>query len=49
MHMSYFLGTNSNSISMLFSGMSGNAGNLTGNMISDYYSIRNGSYKKLLT
>ena len=47
--MSYFLGTNSNSISMLFSGMSGNAGNLTGNMISDYYSIRNGSYKKLLT
>lgn len=49
MHMSYFLGTNSNSISMLFSGISGNAGNLTGNMISDYYSIRNGSYKKLLT
>lgn len=47
--MSYFLGTNSNSISMLFSGMSGNAGNLTSNMISDYYSIRNGSYKKLLT
>lgn len=48
--MSYFLGTGSNSISTLFSGISGSSTTgITSSMISNYYSIRNGSYKKLLT
>lgn len=46
-------GVNSNSISTLFSGLSSSKGTTSGNsassMLSDYYSIRNGSYKKLLT
>lgn len=53
--MSSFFGVNSDSVGMLFSGLSSgskiNSGinsNLNANMISEYYSIKNGSYKKLL-
>lgn len=45
-----FFGVTSDSVSTLFGSVSksGSQG-ATGNVLSDYYSIRNGSYKKLLT
>lgn len=48
--MNNFYGINSNSVSTLFSSLSANknSGFSTNNILSDYYSIRNGSYKKLL-
>lgn len=48
--MNNFYGINSNSVSTLFSSLSSNknSGFSTSNILSDYYSIRNGSYKKLL-
>lgn len=45
--MSGFFGNNSNSIGTLFSSISSSSGG-NSNLLSDYYSIRNGSYKKLL-
>lgn len=46
-------GVDSNSVSTLFSSLSSGSGtkssSSTSSLLSDYYSIRNGSYKKLLT
>lgn len=44
--MSSYFGNNSNSIGTLFSSISSSSG--SSNLLADYYSIRNGSYKKLL-
>lgn len=50
MLMSLFYNYNSNSISTLFSGLGGTAGmNSTSNILSEYYNIRSGAYKKALT
>lgn len=48
--MSIFYGMNSNSVSTLFSGF-GTASGMdgTGNILSEYYNIRSGAYKKALT
>lgn len=46
--MSTFFGINSNSVGTLFSSLGSSATSGTTSMLSDYYSIRNGSYKKLL-
>ncbi len=52
-YMTSLSGMNMNSVNTLFSSLSsGNSitsGSSTASMLSDYYSIRNGSYKKLLT
>lgn len=45
--MSTFFGINSSAVSTLFSSAS-SAKSGTTDILSDYYSIRNGSYKKLL-
>lgn len=48
--MTFYNSVSSNSISTLFSGFSSSsASNGLSNIMADYYSIRNGSYKKLLT
>lgn len=44
-----FYSQNSNSISTLFSSLNTSSTSGTTSLLSDYYSIRNGSYKKLLT
>lgn len=44
--MSSFFGNSSNSIGTLFSSLSSSSS--SSNLLADYYSIRNGSYKKLL-
>ena len=44
-----YFAQNSNSIGTLFSSLNTNSTSGTTSLLSDYYSIRNGSYKKLLT
>ncbi len=45
----YFGGWSSDSIGTLFSSMNSSNSNSMSSMLGDYYSIKNGSYKKLLT
>ena len=48
--MSNYFGIGSGSVSTLFSSLSGSSvSNSTSSILSDYYSIKNGSYKKLLS
>jgi hypothetical protein len=46
--MSTYFGINSNSVNTLFSSLGSSSESGLTNIISDYYSLRNGSYKKLL-
>ncbi len=47
--MAIFYGINSDSVSTLFSGINSSTGMGNSNILSEYYSIKSGAYKKALT